>query len=123
MNIVVAADKFKGALSSFEVCDAIAQGLLQASAQFSITTLPLSDGGDGLCDVLAHYTNAKKVVVTVHDPLFRPIQASYLLTADGRTAFIEMAQASGLQRLQPHEYNPMLTTSFGTGELVKHALQ
>ena len=123
MNIVIATDKFKGSLSSFAVCDAMEQGLLKASPGFTITKLPLSDGGDGLADVLAYYTSAKKVVVTVSDPLLRSVQAYYLLAADGKTAFIEMAQASGLLLLQPHEYNPLQTTTFGTGELVKHALQ
>src|SRR5215217_4898023 len=100
MKIVIATDKFKGSLSSFAACDAIARGLLKASPQFSITKLPFSDGGDGLADVMAHYTNAKRKVVTVCDPLQRPVQAHYLFAADGQTAFIELAQASGLLLLQ-----------------------
>jgi glycerate kinase len=122
-KIVIAADKFKGALSSFAVCHAIEQGLLQADAGFDIATLPLSDGGDGWAAVMAHYTNATPVFVTVHDPLFRPVQAAFLLSEDGQTAFVEMAQASGLMLLQPHEYDPLHTTTFGTGELLKAALQ
>lgn len=123
MKIVIATDKFKGSLSSFAACEAIARGLQKASAAFSITQLPLSDGGDGLAEVMAYYTKAKKIVVTVSDPLLRPVPASYLLSQDGTTAFIEMAQASGLLLLQPQEYNPMQATTFGTGELIKHALQ
>src|SRR5438309_2600542 len=118
INIVNSADKFKGALNSFQVCDAIATGLQEASAHFKITKLPLSDGGDGLADVLAHYTRARKIVVTVCDPLFRPVQTHYLLSEDGRTAFIEMAQASGLWLLKTHEYDPLQTTTFGTGQLL-----
>src|SRR5438309_3492329 len=123
MKIVIAADKFKGSLSSFQVCDAIAHGLLQANPDFIITKLPLSDGGDGLADVMAHYIRTKKIVTTVYDPLWRPVQASYLLSEDGKTAIIEMAQASGLLLLQPNEYNPLQTTIYGTGQLIVDALQ
>lgn len=123
MNIVIAADKFKGSLDSFQVCDAVARGLQQASPKFNITKLPLSDGGDGLAGVMAFYTGAKKVFTTVCDPLFRPVPAHYLLSADGSTAIIEMAQASGLLLLQPPEYNPLGTTTYGTGELIRAALR
>src|SRR6476661_1739438 len=123
MNIVIAADKFKGCLNSFQVCDAIAHGLLQAAPDFTIRKIPLADGGEGLADVMSHYTNAKKLTTTVCDPLFRPIQVSYFLSRDNHTAIIEMAAASGLLLLQPHEYNPLQTSTFGTGQLIKHALQ
>jgi glycerate kinase len=123
MKIVIAADKFKGSLGSVAVCNAIERGLLQASADFEITKLPLSDGGDGLIASLATYINAKKIFVTVHDPLFRSVEASYLLSDDGRTAFIEMAQASGLMLLQPQEYNPLRTSTLGTGGLIADAMQ
>jgi glycerate kinase len=123
MNIVIATDKFKGSLSSFAVCDAIEKGLLQASTSFRITKLPLADGGDGLMDVIGYYTEATSNRVAVSDPLFRPVEAQYLLSEDGQTAFIEMAQASGLMRLQPAEYNPMHTSTYGTGELIKAAVR
>lgn len=123
MKIVIAADKFKGSLNAFEVCKCIEKGLLQASPDFNITKLPLSDGGDGLADVMAHYIAVKTVFVTVCDPLFRPVQAPYLLSEDGHTAFIEMAQASGLLLLKPEEYNPLHTTTFGTGQLLNDAWQ
>ena len=99
MNIVIATDKFKGSLSSFAVCDAIEKGLLQASSHFRITKLPLADGGDGLTDVIGHYTAATSKAVTVSDPLLRPVQARFLISGDGQTAFVEMAEASGLMRL------------------------
>jgi glycerate kinase len=123
MNLVIAADKFKGSLDSFQVCDAVARGLQRAMPEVRIAKLPLSDGGDGLTNVLAHYTGAEKVFVKVSDPLFRPVQACYLLSAEKQTAVIEMAQASGLMLLKPGEYNPMQTTTYGTGELIKHALR
>jgi glycerate kinase len=123
MNIVIATDKFKGSLSSFAVCDAIEKGLLKASPYFRITKLPLADGGDGLTDVIGHYTAATSKAVTVSDPLLRPVQARFLISGDGQTAFIEMAQASGLMRLQPAEHNPMRTSTYGTGELIKAAVE
>jgi glycerate 2-kinase len=123
MKIVIAADKFKGSLDCFQVCDAIAAGLQQSMPGVHITKLPLSDGGEGLADVMAYYTGAEKINVTVSDPLFRPVQAQFLLSADGKTAIIEMAQASGLLLLHPQEYNPLQTTTYGTGQLIKAALQ
>lgn len=123
MKIVIATDKFKGSLDSFAVGDAIERGLLQASSRFKIIKLPLSDGGDGLIAVMAHYTKAKKIFASVSDPLFRTVKAHYLLSEDGRTAIVEMAQASGLMRLQASEYNPLQATTFGTGQLLKAALQ
>lgn len=123
MQVVIAADKFKHSLTSFEVCDAIEQGLTKASPDFQITKLPLSDGGDGLADVLSHYGHFETIKATVHDPLWRPVEATYLFSEKERTAFVEMAQASGLHLLKSSEYNPTLTTTFGTGELIKYALK
>lgn len=123
MRIVIAPDKFKHSLTSFEVCKAIEEGLKNASTDFQITSLPLSDGGDGLADVLCYYTSFQQITETVHDPLWRRIKARYLFSEKEKTAFIEMAQASGLHLLQPAEYNPNLTTTYGTGELIKYSLE
>jgi glycerate 2-kinase len=122
MNILIATDKFKHSLTSFEVCDAIEKGLLMNKPDFKITKLPLSDGGDGLAEVIAYYLSLIKRTITVNDPLMRPVQASYYVSQDGKKAFIEMAQASGLHLLQPSEFNCMLTNSYGTGELIKAAI-
>lgn len=122
MKIVIAPDKFKGSLDSFEVCHAIEKGLLQASASFNTIKLPMADGGDGLSNVVAYYTNARLQGASVQDPLGRIIDAHWLLSFDGKTAFIEMAKASGLQLLKQNEYNPLLTSSYGTGQLIKAAI-
>ena len=122
MKILIAPDKFKHSLSSFEVCAAIIEGLSAASDSFTFTTLPLADGGDGLSEIISHYTSAKKQTVRAFDPLFREIETSFLVSEDGETVFIEMAKASGLQLLQPSEYNPMLTSTYGTGQLIKEAI-
>jgi len=123
MKIVIAPDKFKGSLSSFEVCDAIEKGLLKASSSFQTIKLPMADGGDGLSEVIAHYTNAKWQTSEVQNPLGKTIEAQWLLSSDGKTAFVEMAKASGLQLLKPEEYNPSLTSTFGTGQLIKAAIR
>jgi glycerate 2-kinase len=122
MKIVVAPDKFKGSLNSFEVCNAIEKGLMQASTSFDIIKLPMADGGDGLADVIAYYTNAQFQIAKVQGPLGRIVDAQWLLSSDGKTAFIEMAKASGLQLLKLGEYNPLLTSSYGTGQLIKAAI-
>jgi glycerate kinase len=121
MKIVIAPDKFKGSLTSFEVCNAIEDGLAKASASFDIIKLPMSDGGDGLGDVIAYYTSAQRMASKVQDPLGRTIDAHWFLSSDRKTAFIEMARASGLQLLKPSEYNPLQTSSYGTGQLIKSA--
>ncbi|HEU4901886.1 MAG TPA: glycerate kinase, partial [Flavisolibacter sp.] len=123
MKIVIAADKFKQSLSSVDVCRAIREGLLLASPAFDITSLPLSDGGDGLAEILAFYSPFEKVTETVCDPLWRPVKATWLYAENERLAFIEMAQASGLHLLQPSEYNCAATTTYGTGQLIKKALE
>lgn len=80
----------------------------------------MADGGEGTLEVLETNLDLDKVGVIVSDPIFRPITAHYLKNED--TAFIEMAEASGLQRLKQEEYNPFKTSTFGTGELIKHAV-
>lgn len=122
MKIIIAPDKFKGSLTSLEVCNSIENGLAKASGSFDIVKLPMSDGGDGLSDVVAHYTNARWMICKVQDPLGRIINAEWLLSSDGKTAFIEMAKASGLQLLKPIECNPLQTSSYGTGQLIKSAI-
>ena len=88
-----------------------------------ILKMPLADGGDGTIDVARYYINGEKVSVMVNDPLFRPIEASYLYSQSTNIAFIEMAEASGLKMLKDEERNCMQTTSLGTGELIVDALE
>ncbi|MBC7913117.1 MAG: glycerate kinase [Pyrinomonadaceae bacterium] len=123
MNILVASDKFKHSLSSLEACRAIESGLSKRSEKFNIQILPMADGGDGLSEIIEYYTSSKIHALRVSDPLFRMIDSSLLISKSGKTAFIEMAKASGLQLLRPEEYNCMYTSSFGTGELIKEAIR
>lgn len=122
MKVVVAPDKFKYSLSSFESCTAIQEGLLKASKDFKLKLLPLADGGDGLSEIIQYYIPSRLHTIIVTDPLFRPINSSLLISEDSQTAFIEMAKASGLLLLKPEEYNCMNTTTLGTGELIKEAI-
>lgn len=122
ITILVAPDKFKGSLTSGEVCHVIANALENELPGVNIISLPLADGGEGSCELLTSTVHGSYREVEVHDPLLRKIKAKFGLSADGTTAFIEMAAASGLQLLSDAERNPLKTTSFGTGEMIRKAL-
>ncbi|KGE72039.1 glycerate kinase [Spirochaeta lutea] len=127
MTILIAPDSFKHALSAAEVSEALARGLNReaeaAGVQFSIQGFPMADGGEGTSGILARGMNARAVEVQVLDPLERPILASYYVSPDNRTAIMEMAASSGIELLSPGEYNPMKATTFGTGQMILHALE
>ncbi|NIK72188.1 MULTISPECIES: glycerate kinase [unclassified Paenibacillus] len=120
MKIVVAPDSFKGSLSAASSAEAIAQGVRRCVPDAQIIKLPIADGGEGTLDSLLTAAGGERVNVSVAGPLERPVEASYGLL--GQTAVIEMAEASGLCLLKEEERNPSLTTTYGTGELIRHAL-
>ena len=122
MKILVAAGAFKQSLTATEVCAAIARGLEQSGLGAEIEQLPIADGGNGTLDAFLE-TGGERVTVSVLDPLRRPIQADFGLIDDGRTAVIEMALASGMELLTRAEFNPLTATTFGTGQLMAHALE
>jgi glycerate kinase len=113
--ILVAPDKFRGSLEASEVCRL-------AYPDADIISIPLADGGEGTTRILTEQSKGSFVRTRVHDPLGRWIEAEYGLSRDGRTAFIEMAAASGLHLLRPEERNPLATSTYGTGELILHAV-
>jgi len=121
MKIVVAIDSFKGCLSSIEANRAAAEGILRVMPDAEIVQVPVSDGGEGFLEACHTAIGGTLVEVPVRDPLMRRITARYLLYGD--KAVIEMAQASGLTLLTPEERNPMVTTSYGTGQLVADAVR
>ena len=123
MKILIAADSFKDALDTFSVCQAIQRGIIAALPDAHIVELPLSDGGEGLSDIAAHYFDLQRIEVETCDPLFRKHTATYGLSHDNTTAFIEMAQAAGLQLLKNEERNPLKTTTYGVGLMIKDALK
>ncbi len=123
-NLLIAPDSFKHALSAVEVAKAIARGAERLpNKDIHPILFPLSDGGEGMSAILTHHSGGTMMLTTVSDPLFRSIIAHYGLSANKQTAFIEMAEASGLQLLLPNERNPMHTTTYGTGQMILHAIQ
>jgi glycerate kinase len=123
MRVLIAPDKFKGSLTAPEVCLAIELGLKRINPSITITSMPMADGGEGTYELLTTHSKGSIVTCRVSDPLFRKIDASYGISGDGSTAFIEMASASGLQLLKPEDRNPLNTTTYGTGELVADAIK
>lgn len=121
-KIVIASDSFKGSASSQEVADSIKKGILRVFPTCEAVCLCVADGGEGLTEALNQRLKGKRIRCLVHNPLSEPIDAEYLLSNDGKTAVIETASASGLSLIPVHKRNPMKTTSFGTGELIKDAI-
>ncbi len=121
MHVVIAPNSFKNCLNARDVAEALARGVCSACPGAIIDIIPLSDGGDGLVSVLAGTLGGQLIESDTLDPLNRAIKAQWLKTK--QCAVIEMALASGLSRLRgPKEYNPLKTSTFGTGVLIKTAL-
>lgn len=123
MKIVIAPDKFKGSLTSFEACAAIEEGIRSSGVKAEVQSFPMADGGDGFAAVLQHYQGSATVESNATDPLGRKITASYQWHADKKNAVIDLATTSGLSRLSDTEKNPLKTSSYGTGLLIKDALE
>jgi glycerate 2-kinase len=122
MKVLIAPDKFKGSLDAIKVCQAIDEALRESGKQIKSTSIPMADGGEGTCDMLTQFSGGKKIKVQVLDPFFRTIHGEYGISGDGKTAFVEMANVSGLQLLKPEERNALLGTTYGTGQLIVAAL-
>ncbi|HYE20802.1 MAG TPA: glycerate kinase [Tepidisphaeraceae bacterium] len=124
MRILIAPDKFKGCLGSREVAGAIAEGVREAVPAAEIELCPMADGGEGTVDALVAATGGRLVTRTVTGPLPNMrVEAAFGLLGDGQTAVIEMAAASGLHLLRPEQYDPLATTTYGTGELIVAAIE
>ena len=119
---VVAPDSFKESMTAKEVCDAMEKGIKKADSAAEVIKVPMADGGEGTVDSLVDATNGQRVIVEVTGPLGNKISAYYGILGNGTTAVIEMAKASGLEILEKKKRNPMITTTFGTGELIRDAL-
>ena len=120
-KVIVAIDSFKGCLTSAEANQAAVKGILDKMPDAQVVQVPVSDGGEGFLEAFHAAMGGSIVEVNVKDPLMRPIVAQYLVQGD--TAVIEIAKASGLTLLSPDERNPMVATSYGTGQLVVDAVQ
>ena len=122
MHILVAPNAFKNSLDAVPSAEAIRKGLLQSRLHCTCECFPIGDGGDGTAELLMRKLEGTVIQCQVHDPLRRIITSRFGLIDNGHTAVIEMADASGLRLLSPRELNPLSATSFGTGELIKEAL-
>jgi len=123
VKIVVCPDSFKECASAAKVAAAIAQGCRVARPDAEVLELPLADGGEGTVSALVAATGGQFLTCRVTGPLGEPVEARYGLLGDGHTAVIEMAAASGLERVPPGRRDPRVTTTHGTGELVRDALE
>lgn len=119
---VVAPDSFKESMTAKEVCDAMEKGIKKADSAAEVIKVSMADGGEGTVDSLVDATNGQRVIVEVTGPLGNKISAYYGILGNGTTAVIEMAKASGLEIVEKKKRNPMITTTFGTGELIRDAL-
>lgn len=122
MHIIIAADSFKGTLSSLEAGNVIKEGALSVFPSSSIEVLPMADGGEGTVEAVLHCTAGEKAVFTVTGPLGEPVQASYGRLS-GNRAIMEMAEASGLMLVPKEKRNPLLTSTMGTGEMIARAME
>jgi glycerate kinase len=124
MRILIAPDCFTGTLSAGEAAEAMAEGWRRSAPQDDLTLVPLSDGGPGFLEVLSQVLGGTTIPVTVLDPLGRPVPAVILIVdvGDSRTAYIESALACGLHLLAESERNPMVTSTYGVGQLLEAAV-
>jgi glycerate kinase len=122
LRIIVAPGAFKNSLRADEVARAIESGLARSGLDAQVLIAPIADGGNGTLDAFLA-GGGKRIEMTVEDPLGRPVQAAYGLLPDGQTAVIEMALASGLELLKNWQLNPMIASTYGTGQLMQAALE
>lgn len=122
MKIVIAIDSLKGSLSSIEAANAIKKGIENAKLNADIEIKPLADGGEGTVDALVDGMNGKRKVVKVCGPAGNSVEATYGILEDSKTAIMEMAQAAGITQVFGDEKNPLKTTTYGVGEMIKAAI-
>jgi glycerate kinase len=124
MKIVLAFDSFKGNMSAREVCQIAAEGIRSVHPDAETVILPMADGGEGTAEALMSALGGKWIPKTVTGPLpSMNVDAGFAWLPESRTAVVEMAAASGLPLLKPEERNPMIATTYGTGELIKAAIE
>lgn len=123
VKIIIAPDKFKGSLTSMEVCTAVMKGLHDADKSLDISFFPMADGGDGFAEVLKYYIGTDTVKLPSVDALGRPLNSTYELNVKDNTAIIELASCSGIAMLNIHERDPLVTSTYGTGLQIQHAIQ
>ncbi len=123
MNMIIASDSFKESLSAGDVCRVIGEGWTSVLPDVKIWEIPFSDGGEGLAEVITKASGGKSIRTRVTGPLGEPVDAVWGLTGAGDTAVIEMASASGLMVIPPERRDPFITTTRGTGQLIREVLK
>lgn len=123
MKIVFAFDSFKGCMTASEACDAALSAIKSVRPDAEVLSIPLSDGGEGLVQSIMTASRERLSLVScpAHDPLMNPIEATYALSSDGSTAYMEMAETSGLPLVPADKRNPLLTTTYGVGDMILDA--
>lgn len=123
MKIVIAPDSFKGSMTAMQAAEAMGRGVRRILPDAELDLVPMADGGEGTVEALVSATGGRLVSVSAAGPLGEELAAFYGLLGDGETAVIEMAAASGLPLLPPERRNPLLTSTYGTGQLIRAALE
>ena len=123
MNILITPDSFKGSLTAKEVCDSVALAVKNVFPNSYIEKIPFSDGGEGAIDFFRNNIKGKIVPCNTVDPLGKSINKPYYIFEEGKSAWIELSQASGITLIEESERNPLITSTYGTGIQIKHALQ
>lgn len=121
-KVVVASDSFKGCLTSMQVAEGVEAGIRKCCPDCQVVKLAVADGGEGTVDALLETMGGHSVSAEVSDPLGRPCMAEYAILSDGYTAVMEMSSASGLTLLKHEERNPLLASTYGTGQMIADAL-
>lgn len=122
MKIVIAIDSFKGSLSSIEAANAVSDGIKKVITDATICIYPLADGGEGTIEALTNSLGGKLEKVKVSDPLNNDVIASYGFVKKSKTAIMEIAQSSGITLIKPENRNPLFTSTFGVGEMIRDAI-
>ena len=122
MKIVIATDSLKGSLTSLEAGQAIKQGIHRAIPDAEVSVRPIADGGEGTVEALVLGMNGKEVTVTVTGPLGTPVECTYGILEESKTAIVEMSGAAGITLVPQQDRNPLHTTTYGVGEVIKDAI-
>src|SRR2546430_6023730 len=123
MRILIAPDKFKGALNAREVAESVAAGLREVLPDAEMDVAPMADGGEGTAEAICDALGGSWLKCKAHDPLGREIEAHYAWIDQGKLAVMEMSEAAGMKRLRPNEFDVDLATTFGVGEMILDAAE
>ena len=123
MKVVIAPDSYKGSLTAMEVANCIEEGIKRYNKNIEVVKVPMADGGEGTVQALVDATGGRIINLKVCDPLLREVDSFYGILGDGNTAIIEMAAASGINLLDRNELNPLITSTYGTGQIINDAIE